>query len=68
MNERKPLAAMESRVPYPIRLKPSEIDKVKARARERGIGPTTLAREFLLTGMSMDEVQEAMKEHRRVTA
>ena len=67
--ERKPLApAMESRLSFNVKLKPSEIEAIKIRALCKGMGHTTLAREYLLMGMSMDDAQELRKGHARVTA
>lgn len=51
-----------------MKLKPSEIESIKARALRKGLGHTTLAREFLLMGMSMDDALERQKEYTRVTA
>ncbi len=68
MEARKPLTKMETKVVWPLRLKPSEIAGVEARALRKGIAGRTLAREYLLTGMSMDDAQELMKGHTRVTA
>ncbi len=66
---RKPLANVaQSRIPFSMKLKPTEIDAVRERAAAKGIGATTLAREYLLTGMMMDDAQELLKGHTRVTA
>lgn len=59
---------MESREPYSMKLKPSEIENIKMRAARKGVGHTTLAREFLLMGMSMDDALERQKDYTRVTA
>lgn len=67
--DRKPLAlAGESKDVLPVRLHPSVIAGLKVRAARKGIGYTTLAREYLITGMSMDDAQELLKANTRVTA
>lgn len=69
MEARKPLAKMtESREPYTMRLKPSEIASVKAEALEKGIGHTTLAREWFLRGRRMARLEDLEKGDTRVTA
>ena len=69
MDGRKPLAkVMESKEPYMLRLKPSEIARVRALALARGVGHTTLAREFFLRGMRMAQLEELEKGDTRVTA
>lgn len=72
--ERRPLAKveapakMEGRVPFSMKLKESEIEAVKARAARKGLGHTTLAREYFLMGMRMDDALELQQGHVRVTA
>jgi hypothetical protein len=72
--DRRPLAKIEpprtpeSREPISIRLKPSELDKLKDLALTMGLGHTTFARECLLTGLRMAYVERLMKEDTRVTA
>ena len=68
MPERRPLNRMESREARPIRLKPSEVEVLRAEALARGIGWTTFARECLLMGLTMAQAQETLKAHTRVTA
>lgn len=70
MDTRKPLAhaPAQSMEPYPIRLLPVTIDRVKEMAAELGVPHTTLAREFLIDGMSMAKARAIAKEDRRGTA
>lgn len=58
----------EARESFAMKLKPSEIAAVRERALRKGLGHTTLAREYLLMGMSMDDAMEFQKGHARVTA
>ena len=54
--------------PYVIRLKRRDIERLQALARVRGLGHTTVAREVLLHGLKMAEVEEALKTDVRITA
>ena len=67
--DRKPLSKVaESRGPYPLRLKATEIERLKDFALRRGLGHTTFARECLLTGLKMAQVEEMAKDDTRITA
>lgn len=67
--DRKPLSRMaETRVPYTMRLKPCEIERAKQMALAKGIGHTTISREFFLRGMRMTQLEDLEKGDTRVTA
>jgi predicted DNA binding CopG/RHH family protein len=68
VNDRRPLTKAESRESRPIRLKPSEVEELKAEAAARGIGWTTFARECLLTGLSVEQARASRLAHTRITA
>ena len=67
--QRKPLAAVESRRPFSIRLTPGELETFTAAAiARRQSQVSTYIRECAIAGHSFISAQDALSSHRRVTA
>jgi len=69
--DRKPLAraestAPETKEPYLIRLEPRDIARLRAIAMRRGLAHSTNARLLLLHALRMAELEDAMKDDRRI--
>lgn len=65
---RKPSVAMESTVPWTIRVKPSVKEFIEQHARDRGLDPAEYGRDCLLMGDSVLESLGHAKAYIRVLA
>lgn len=68
MNERKPLASMESKEPWTIRFSPCERAAITEAAIARGLDPSAFAREVSLIGLNVICTPDLIEAYLRTSA